>query len=150
MVNNINIDSKGRYQYYKIDKLLKCTEHELVLNVHDFQTKTFVPVKILRENIGLCLTMEDGTKYRLVGISRDFRSTSFYLCGHPTVEVDSGVVDFMANRMCGVENLSEMYDCYKDANGKVQKNIYLDSWLIADTLVDTNNISAHGKTESKS
>ena len=65
MVNNINIDSKGRYQYYKIDKLLKSTELELVLNVHDFQTKTFVPVKIFRENIGLCLTMEDGTKYIL-------------------------------------------------------------------------------------
>lgn len=149
MVNNINIDSKGRYQYYKIDKLLKCTEFELVLNVHDFQTRIFVPVKIVCENTELYLVMEDGTKSRLVGISKDFRSTSFYLCGHPVVETNSGGFDFMANRMCGVENLGDLYDCYQDANGKVQKKVYLDSWLITDTLVDDENISLRGKTESE-
>lgn len=150
MNKNIDINSKGRFYYYKIDKLLKCIEHELVLKVHDFQTRTFISVKILCKNTKLYLMKGDGTEYRLIGISKVYPSTSFYLCGHPTVNISNGSIDFMANRMSGVKNLSDLYGDHEDANGNLQKNIYLDSWLITDAFAETNNMDTHGKAESES
>lgn len=144
MVNNIN--SKRRFYYYKIIELSKCTEYELVLIVHDFQAREFISVKIVSEDADLFLMQDDARKHRVIGISKEFPSTHFCLDGHPSVDVGNACLDFMANRVGGVEKLSDLYDCYINANGKVQNEIYLDSWLITDA----NNINNDGKAGNES
>ena len=126
------------YNYYKIDKILGNHVGQIKISVHDFQSKKYVNVVLCGDDNEIYILFEEGTKYRVIGISKEFPSAHFQLEGQPAVLLTSRNFDFMANRLSEIQEVSDIFYCNKDAEGNDTQQPFLDSWLITEKS-DMNN-----------